>query len=205
MEPLRMTRNGTASNPAAAFHHSGAGGGGSDLAGEGVPLDAPLQTLEARFPAGRMSPEQYLALDGLADARAEDALTLRADLGVAVRCAGGEGLTARLAALDAGWSAARGVPPRAMDETPGLSPQGDGYWSIFVAVPEGRIADTDTLQLRTALREVIGRWRPVPTLTRSRNLVLANIDPEFVLDVAAELRGYGVAIDRNPADIVPLS
>ncbi len=199
-----MTRNGTVSNPAAAFDQSGAGTGGSDLAGEGASLATALQTLEARFPAGRMTPEQYLALDGLADIHDDDALTLSADLGVAVRTAGGDGLAARLAALEAGWSASRGPVPPA-DETPGLSPQGDGFWSILVAVPEGRICDRGACRLRTALREVIGRWRPTPALTRSRNLLLANIDPELVLDIEAELRGFGVAIDRNPADIVPQS
>ncbi len=198
-----MIRDGTVSNPSAAFHQ--AGGGGSDMAGEGVGLEGTLQTLEARFPAGRMSAEQYLALDGLADAHAPDALIMRGDLGVAVRCAGGEGLAARLAALEAGWSAHRAPAPPLSDETPGLSPQGDGYWSILVVVPQGRIADAGPVRLRTGLREVIGRWRPVPMLTRRRNLLLANIDPEFVLDVEAELRGFGVAIDRNPADIVPHS
>ena len=163
-----------------------------------------LQTLEARFPGGRMSPEQYLALDGLADAHATDALTLSADLGIAVRCVGGEGLVARLAALEAGWSESRAPAPTVV-ETPGLSPQGDGYWSIFVAVLEGRVADVAGRELRTALREVIGRWRPIPTITRSRNIVLASIDPEMVLDVEAELRGYGVDIDRNAADILPQS
>ncbi len=206
LDPLGMSRNGTVSNPAAAFQRSGAGGGGgSDMAGEGAGLDGVLQTLEARFPAGRMSAEQYLALDGLADARAADALTLCGDLGVAVRCAGGEALAARLAALEAGWSASRPAAPAPADDTLGLSPQGDGYWSILIAVPGGRIADNGRMRLRTALREVIARWRPVPVLTRRRNLILTNIDPEFVLDVEAELRGFGIAIDRNPADIVPHS
>lgn len=198
-----MTRNGSVSNPAAAFQQSGAGGGHSGMAGAGVDAAAPLQTLEARFPGGRLSAEQYLALDELADQGAPDALTIRPDLGIAVRTAGGEGLAARLAALEAGSSAGRPVPPHTDDETSGMRPQGDGYWSILVAVPQGCIADTADAPLRTALREVIGRWRPLPVLTAHGNMVLANIDPESVLDVEAELRARGVSIDRNAADILP--
>lgn len=159
------------------------------------------ETIEARFPGGRMTPEQYLALDALAEAD-EAALVIAPDHGIRVRCRTGESAR-RLALLESGSVAPRAARPVALSEAPGLTPQGDGYWSIFLAVPEGRITDGGAAPLRTALREVIARWRPTPVLTKSRNVVLANIDPESVLDVEAELRARGIALGRNVADILP--
>jgi sulfite reductase beta subunit-like hemoprotein len=182
---------------------SGAASRPAEDPGESVEPASPAnpETIEARFPGGRMTPEQYLALDALAEA-GEAALVIAPDHGMRVRCRAGES-SRRLALLESGSFPPRAARPLALSEAPGLTPQGDGYWSIFLAVPEGRITDSGPAPLRTALREVIARWRPTPVLTKSRNVVLANIDPESVLDVEAELRTRGIALGRNVADILP--
>jgi sulfite reductase beta subunit-like hemoprotein len=174
-----------------------------DDPGESVEPAPPAhpETIEAHFPGGHMTPEQYLALDALAEAD-EAALVIAPDHGMRVRCRAGESAR-RLALLESGSVAPRAARPVALSEAPGLTPQDDGYWSIFLAVPEGRISDAGPAPLRTALREVIARWRPTPVLTKSRNVVLASIDPESVLDVEAELRARGIELGRNVADILP--
>ena len=60
----------------------------------------------------------------------------------------------------------------------GWHKQLDGNLFLTLFVENGRIKDTDTWQLKTALRRVVETFRPEVRLTPSQNLILANVKPE---------------------------
>lgn len=76
----------------------------------------------------------------------------------------------------------------------GWHAQGDGRWYLGVPVPSGRIADTAGVRLRTALREVVERWRPRPILTPGQDVLLADVRPEDREGIEAAMRGHGVRL-----------
>jgi len=73
--------------------------------------------------------------------------------------------------------------------------QADGRLFLGLFVETGRIRDGESARLKTALREVIARYRPEIRLTPSNNLLLANIEPEHKADVTRLLAGFGVMVD----------
>lgn len=68
----------------------------------------------------------------------------------------------------------------------------DGKFHLGLFVEGGRVRDTDTVQLKTALREVAGFHTGEFRLTGNQNLVIANISPEHRGQVAEVLTKYGV-------------
>ena len=74
----------------------------------------------------------------------------------------------------------------------GWHEQGDGLWWLGVPVPSGRIQDTDAVTLRTALREVVQRYRVDPVMTAQQDVLLSNIRPEDRAAIDALLAGHGV-------------
>jgi sulfite reductase (NADPH) hemoprotein beta-component len=60
----------------------------------------------------------------------------------------------------------------------GWHKQLDGNYFLTLFVENGRIKDTDTWQLKTALRRVVETYRPQVRLTPSQNLLLVNVKPE---------------------------
>ncbi|MCQ8279478.1 NADPH-dependent assimilatory sulfite reductase hemoprotein subunit [Acetobacteraceae bacterium KSS8] len=74
-------------------------------------------------------------------------------------------------------------PPRPTDrlhipELLGWHEQGDGLWWLGVPVPSGRIGDSETSTLRTALREIVERFRVDPVMTAQQDVLLSNVRPE---------------------------
>ncbi|MDB6028357.1 MAG: nitrite and sulphite reductase 4Fe-4S region [Verrucomicrobiales bacterium] len=60
----------------------------------------------------------------------------------------------------------------------GWHKQLDGNYFLTLFVENGRIKDTDTYQLKTALRRVVEQFRPEMRLTPSQNLILVGVKPE---------------------------
>jgi sulfite reductase (ferredoxin) len=60
----------------------------------------------------------------------------------------------------------------------GWHEQGDGLWWLGVPVPSGRIQDSETATLRTALREIMTRYRVDPIMTAQQDVLLSNVRPE---------------------------
>ncbi len=73
----------------------------------------------------------------------------------------------------------------------------DGLWHLGLSILAGRVNDTETRRLRTALREVasldIGDFR----LTGNQNLVIARIPSEYRQRIEAILAGHGVPITES--------
>lgn len=74
----------------------------------------------------------------------------------------------------------------------GLTQTSDGSWTYGVFVQSGRIADTEGHRLRTALREVIRRYRPGLALTGQQNLLFTGLRRETARAIELQLRSEGV-------------
>ena len=76
----------------------------------------------------------------------------------------------------------------------GWQPQTDGLWALGVYVEGGRIADTDTRQLKTALRQIVERLEPGIRMTADQNIVFTKVPAARRHEVEAILRAHGVAL-----------
>jgi sulfite reductase (ferredoxin) len=83
----------------------------------------------------------------------------------------------------------------------GWHEQGDGRLYLGVPLPAGRISDAGGSALRTALREVVQRFRARPILTPNQDILLSEIDPRDRFAVGALLRVHGVALAE---DLLPV-
>lgn len=88
-----------------------------------------------------------------------------------------------------------------VDDHLGWHEQGDGNWFLGVRVESGRVVDRDDIQLRSALREVVERFRPGIRFTPGQDVLLTGISAPDRLQVEAILRKARVPM---AADIVPV-
>lgn len=84
------------------------------------------------------------------------------------------------------------MPRLEIPEILGWHPQGDGLWWLGVPVPSGRIADTETTTLRTALRTIAARFGADPVVTAQQDILLTNIDPANRDEIDALLLHHNV-------------
>jgi sulfite reductase (ferredoxin) len=70
--------------------------------------------------------------------------------------------------------------------------QPDGRWFYGVFIQSGRIVDSPEIGLKTALHEIVTRFRPGVRLTAQQNLLLTDLDLESVQQVESVLRRHGV-------------
>ncbi|MEX2572594.1 MAG: NADPH-dependent assimilatory sulfite reductase hemoprotein subunit [Gemmatimonadota bacterium] len=99
----------------------------------------------------------------------------------------------------------RPVEPSAAVEVSGIEDhlgwhrQDDGRFFLGVWVENGRIKDSGTLRLRTALRTLVDRFRPDVHLTLQHNVILANVPPEHRPEVDRILLEHGVVPPEHVA------
>jgi sulfite reductase (ferredoxin) len=70
--------------------------------------------------------------------------------------------------------------------------QPDGRWFYGVFVQSGRITDTGSNRLKTALHQIVTRLRPGVRLTGQQNVLLTDLDDAGVKAVETILRQHGV-------------
>jgi sulfite reductase beta subunit-like hemoprotein len=70
--------------------------------------------------------------------------------------------------------------------------QPDGRWFYGVFIQSGRITDTGTHRLKTALHEIVARFRPGVRLTGQQNVLLTDLDDLAARSVETILRQHGV-------------
>lgn len=97
---------------------------------------------------------------------------------------------------------ARAMPAIEVPELLGWHDQGDGQLWLGVPLPSGRIVDTDTVRLRTALRDIVQRFGPDPVMTPQQDVLLTNIAPAHRAAIEQILRQHGVALSE---DLTPLA
>lgn len=79
--------------------------------------------------------------------------------------------------------------------------QADGRWFLGLYIESGRIRDTDTRPLKTALRRVVERFAPEVRLTPSQNLLLVNVADADRAALTALLAEHGLPVDRQAAAV----
>ncbi len=82
-----------------------------------------------------------------------------------------------------------------VDDHLGWSRQADGNLFLGLYIENGRINDTETVRLRTALRRVVERFAPGVRLTAQQSLLLTDIAPAEQVLVEAMLAAHGVVVD----------
>jgi sulfite reductase (ferredoxin) len=83
----------------------------------------------------------------------------------------------------------------------GWHEQGDGRLYLGVPVASGRIVDDERMLLRSALRDIVARFRCNPILMPSQDVILSEIDPADRAAITALLREYGV---RLAEELLPI-
>lgn len=83
----------------------------------------------------------------------------------------------------------------------GWNQQGDGNLFLGISVQNGRIQDTETLQLKTALREIAEQFNLPMRLTPNHNVLLCDIDPAQQREIQQVLDRCGI---EKESEIDPL-
>ncbi|MBD2099343.1 sulfite reductase, ferredoxin dependent [Leptolyngbya sp. FACHB-261] len=79
----------------------------------------------------------------------------------------------------------------------GWHQQGDGNLFLGVSIENGRVKDDENLKLKTALREIVKRYRLPVRLTANHNAVLYDIAPSDQAEIQAILDEHGVlSVDK---------
>jgi len=84
------------------------------------------------------------------------------------------------------------VGPFQIDDHLGWRPQGNGTFYFGLPVENGRVKDEGEMRLRSALREVVTRYRPGVRITPQHNVLLTDLSAEDEAPIRALLREYGV-------------
>jgi sulfite reductase (ferredoxin) len=92
------------------------------------------------------------------------------------------------------------MPAIQVPEILGWHEQGDGRLWLGVPVASGRIADTGTFKLRTALREIVRRYGVDPIITAQQDILLSNVAPSdcAAIDALLALHGAVTAESLSP-------
>jgi sulfite reductase (ferredoxin) len=88
-----------------------------------------------------------------------------------------------------------------IDDHLGWHEQYDGNWFLGLNIVNGRVQDTETLRLKTGLRETIQQFRPNIRLTAQQNILLMDIPAEQREAIEAKLQSYGIATDPAAAGL----
>jgi sulfite reductase (ferredoxin) len=94
----------------------------------------------------------------------------------------------------------REMAPLEVPDHLGWHEQGDGKLYLGIPVSSGRIVDDERSRIRTALREIVGRFGCDPILMPSQDIILSEIRPENREAIEAVLRDHGI---RLAADMLP--
>ncbi|WP_414514431.1 sulfite reductase, ferredoxin dependent [Nostoc sp. PCC 9305] len=84
----------------------------------------------------------------------------------------------------------------------GWNEQGDGKLFLGISIDNGRVKDEGSLQLKTALREIVEQFNLHIRLTANHNLIFYDIEPGSKEAIQDILSRYGVGDD--PSKIEPL-
>ena len=86
----------------------------------------------------------------------------------------------------------------------GWHEQGDGRWFYGLNIENGRIKDTETMRLKTALREICTTLRPPLRLTPHQSIIFCDIAPDDRGRLEEILRRHGVPLTEDYTHGPPL-
>jgi sulfite reductase (ferredoxin) len=87
------------------------------------------------------------------------------------------------------------------DDHLGWHEQGDGLWYYGLNVENGRIKDEGELRLKSALREILRRFRPGIRLTAHQSILLTDLHPQDRPVVEELFRGHGVKLSHQISNV----
>jgi sulfite reductase (ferredoxin) len=70
----------------------------------------------------------------------------------------------------------------------GWEEQGDGKWFLGIRVESGRILDRDDIKVRSALREIVERYKPLVRFTPNQDVIFGDIQEKDRTQIEAILR-----------------
>lgn len=74
----------------------------------------------------------------------------------------------------------------------GWQEQGDGKLFVGISVENGRVKDDGTFQLKTALRQIVGKFDLPMRVTPSQDILLYDIDPAHQAEIQTLLQQHGI-------------
>lgn len=83
------------------------------------------------------------------------------------------------------------------DDHMGWHEQGDGRLYYGLNVENGRIHDTDTVRLKTALREICRKLNPSIRLTSHQSILFCDLAPQVRGELETMLRSHGVKLSEE--------
>jgi sulfite reductase (ferredoxin) len=86
----------------------------------------------------------------------------------------------------------RPLPPWTVPQPRGWVAQGDGRWFYALDILSGRVRDTETVKLKTALREIVAATGRDLIATPNQNLLIADVDDAQRSTIDAILERNGV-------------
>lgn len=99
----------------------------------------------------------------------------------------------------------RDLPKFEPDLYLGWHKQADGRWFLGLSIENGRIRDTDELQLKTVLRKTAEQFGPEVRFTPNHNVLLTNISEEDKEGVEKLLKQYGVVWGEDHSNLLKYS
>lgn len=97
------------------------------------------------------------------------------------------------------------LPKFELDLYLGWHKQADGNWFLGLSIENGRIKDTDELQLKTALREIAEKFGPEVRFTPNHNVLLTHISEEDKPGIEQLLKKYHVVWGENHSNLLKYS
>jgi sulfite reductase (ferredoxin) len=91
----------------------------------------------------------------------------------------------------------RPVPVHGFNDGMGWHEQGDGRWFYGLNIENGRIKDTPTMQLKTALRDICKTFDMPLRLTPHQSIIFCDIKPEDRSRLEQILRRHGVPLTED--------
>lgn len=91
----------------------------------------------------------------------------------------------------------RPIPVHGYDDGMGWHEQGDGLWFYGLNVENGRIKDTETMKLKTALREICRTMQLPLRLTPHQSIIFCDIAPEDRERLEEILRRHNVPLSED--------
>lgn len=87
------------------------------------------------------------------------------------------------------------------DDHMGWHEQGDGLWFYGLNIENGRIKDTDTMQLKSALREICRTYKPGIQNTAHQSMLFSDIRPEDRAGLEQILRKHHVPLTEEISNV----
>lgn len=95
----------------------------------------------------------------------------------------------------------RPVEPRNFDDHIGWFEQGDGRWFYGLNVENGRIKDTATMKLKSAIREICHQIRPGIRLTPHQSILFTDLREDQRTPLMQILRAHGVPLSEEISQV----